>query len=414
MIHAGEPFERTASRFGDLSDMIQTVSGDEAVGNWQGAGMIENKLDGTEASARAYRKGAGMGAWGAGPFENDDAMDWAAELGESDDPGVPEQVLRELDGLAGIGSGEGCAGLAAAEAVAASRGRPYDPLPEQVREWLTATGYRAGTRVRNLALRVTDEIENGDSELRVLWDEQPDGGLSWHEAVADLRRRLEAPAGKPGPPTRAARRRVRVRTGDVVELTTTAGTFAYIQLIGEMGWMHGDLIRVLPGFFAAPLDQESLAGLIGGGEADFLSGGFFKAMITDAGGTARGNYPVPAVFAGPQPFRVHVFSEPGDWSVEFDGCKLTSREFARRYPDIDQTMVPEESYAGTGTLLRMIECGWRPWMDHRNKRWMYPKGTQNLTPPGEVTRPGRTPPYPATAVPGKFLMDRQPEGPAST
>jgi Domain of unknown function (DUF4259) len=351
-----------------------------------------------------------VGAWGCGPFENDDALDWVAELGDSDDPGFPERVLRELDELTRIGSREGGAGIAAAEAVAASRGRAYDPLPEQVQEWLGASGARAGTRARDLALRVIDKIENGaGSELRLLWDEQPDDGPSWHEAVAGLRRRLQALARKPGSAPQARRPRVRVRVGDVVELATSAGTFVYIQLIGEME-LGGDLIRVMPGFFDVPLDQESLTRLISGGEAAFLSGGFFKSMVTNAGGTARGNYPVPAAFADPQPLRTGLGPSPapGDWWVTFGGRKLTAQEFARLYPDIDQTMLADRGIPGTDTLLRMIECGWRPWMDHYNVMWMYPKGTKELTRPEEVTRPKRKSPYPATAVPGKFLLDRQP------
>jgi hypothetical protein len=135
-----------------------------------------------------------VGAWGYGPFENDDAMDWIAELSESDDAGFLLRTLRELDQCAGIDGPDGCVGIAAAEAVAASRGRPHDSLPEQVREWVATTGARADTHVTDLALRVIGTINSSeDSELRLLWDEQPDGP-SWHETVDDLRQRLQAPA----------------------------------------------------------------------------------------------------------------------------------------------------------------------------------------------------------------------------
>jgi Domain of unknown function (DUF4259) len=337
-----------------------------------------------------------VGAWGYGPFENDDALDWVAELGACDDAGFPARALRDLDLRAGLGRREGCAGIAAAEAVAASRGRPFKPLPEQVQEWLAATGARADTRTGDLALRVIDAIGSGDdSELRLLWDEEPDGG-AWHEAVDDLRQRLQAPARKAGSRPRASR--LRVGLGDVAELTTSVGTFAYIQLVGEPP--GGELIRVLPGLFGAPLDDESLAGLVGG-ESAFLTGGGFKALITKEGGTVRGNFPVPAACAGPQPLRtrLHRKPAPGSWWVAFGGREMPAGEFARLYPDIDQTMLAEQDlYPFSGTLLRMIECEWRPWM-HYVLRWMYPEGSK------EVVRPKRTPPYPATAIRDKFLVD---------
>jgi hypothetical protein len=64
-----------------------------------------------------------MGAWGEGPFENDTSMDWVHELRESEDPDYPLGVLRELDGLGPLDTRAAELGIAAAEAVAASRGR---------------------------------------------------------------------------------------------------------------------------------------------------------------------------------------------------------------------------------------------------------------------------------------------------
>jgi uncharacterized protein DUF4259 len=338
-----------------------------------------------------------MGAWGWGPFENDDSLDWAAELGESDDPGFPASVLRELGTRARIGRRDGNVGLAAAEAIAASRGWPPDPLPEQVQEWLTATRARADTRTRDLALRVIGMIDDSDdSELRLLWEAQPEGP-SWHKAVDDLRQRLQA---RPKRTSRPAVPRGRVGLGDVIELTTSAGMFAYIQLTGEME-PGENLIRVLPGLFGAPLDDDGLAGLIAG-ESAFLSGGFFKEMITRAGGRARGNYPIPAACAAPQPLRTRLFHSPapGSWWVEYAQREMPAEEFARLHPDIDQTMLAEKgSFPFADTLLRKIECEWRPWMDHYNISWMYPRGSK------EVSRPKRVSPYPPTATRDKFLID---------
>ena len=108
-----------------------------------------------------------MGASGEGPFENDTSMDWVHELRESEDPDYPLGVLRELDGLGPLDTRAAELGIAAAEAVAASRGTA-GKSPADVLEWLRASGARADDAVAELALRVVDAIE-ADSELCAVW-----------------------------------------------------------------------------------------------------------------------------------------------------------------------------------------------------------------------------------------------------
>ena len=108
-----------------------------------------------------------MGAWGPGPFENDAAMDWVRELRKSGDPGYPLAVLRQLDGVGPLATRAAETGMAAAEAVAASRGQPAEGVPSGVLEWLRASGARADAAGAELALRVIDAIE-ADSELGYL------------------------------------------------------------------------------------------------------------------------------------------------------------------------------------------------------------------------------------------------------
>src|SRR5580658_5332394 len=200
-----------------------------------------------------------MGAWGPGPFENDTSMDWVEELRKSADPGYPLAVLRKLDGVGPFAGRSAETGIAAAEAIAASRGQPAEKVPAGVLEWLRATGARADAAAAELALRVVDAIED-DSELGLLWDEV-DGSL-WHAAVADLRRRLRARERELSlPPPRAE---VQYGTGDVAQLLTSTGQVAYIQLIGRTDAPALDLIRVMPGLFSPPLSESSLAVLTGG------------------------------------------------------------------------------------------------------------------------------------------------------
>ena len=113
-----------------------------------------------------------MGAWGAGPFENDDAMDWAIDLEESGDVGFVVEALRAAEGDGYLDAPEGSVTMAAAEVVAA-----LDPGPR----WRRAGDGRAG------------DADGGDGQERSrgseLWDEagQPEG---WNGAVDGLLARL--------------------------------------------------------------------------------------------------------------------------------------------------------------------------------------------------------------------------------
>jgi len=78
-----------------------------------------------------------MGAWGAGNFENDDALDWLAVLqaeGLQAAGGAIQDVLTLADDY--LEATTCCAALAAAEVIAALRGRPASRLPDELVEWL--------------------------------------------------------------------------------------------------------------------------------------------------------------------------------------------------------------------------------------------------------------------------------------
>ena len=131
-----------------------------------------------------------MGAWGLGAFENDDALDWVAEL-EEDESG--DAVRRALDAAADAGgyleAPEGAEALAAAEVVAAAAGRPGEGLPEEVEAWVAAHGGAVAGEAER-ARRAVDRVAAADSELRELWEEAEGSAGPWHELLADLRRRL--------------------------------------------------------------------------------------------------------------------------------------------------------------------------------------------------------------------------------
>jgi len=130
-----------------------------------------------------------MGAWGHGPFDNDDAADWVSQLEESTGLSV---VQSALDGIAGSGGGyleaPACSeALAAAEVVAALRGRPAAILPEEVRAWAKGRASAPVDLVEH-ARKVVRSIRS-KSELRDLWEESEQFD-AWSKVLDDLEARL--------------------------------------------------------------------------------------------------------------------------------------------------------------------------------------------------------------------------------
>ena len=131
-----------------------------------------------------------MGAWGAGSFENDDAMDWVSEL---EDEGLiaAGAALQEILELAEeyLEAPACSAALAAAEVVAALRGHPAADLPEDVAAWIAAHPGDPGGELVAVARRAVDAVA-ADSELAELWNESA-YPTAWQSAVMDLQTRLQ-------------------------------------------------------------------------------------------------------------------------------------------------------------------------------------------------------------------------------
>lgn len=361
------------------------------------------RVAGNLSPAAIGQEGAPLGTWGPGPFDNDAARDWLLVLGRSDDRDLPEGALRSLDEAPSMDAWEGAVAVAAAEAIAASRGHPAQRLPDEVHQWLAVANPRPDATTADLALRVLAKVQGEHSELASLWEEVDSS--RWRGTLEDLGRRLREPAraviaaAAPKP-----RRQVPgpARIGDVIQLLTSAGKAAYVQLAGRTERPALDLIRVMPGFFRPPLDDAGLASLVAG-DTVFFSQGELRLLMALAGSQARGNYPVPGPCTGPQPLKLHLAraEAPGGGPVKYAGQRFPAEEFARMYPDIDQTMLTESAvFPSPELLLRMIERDWRPWMTGDDALIL-------AEDPGrERTVPPRPAPYPATARPDKFLLDR--------
>jgi riboflavin biosynthesis pyrimidine reductase len=131
-----------------------------------------------------------MGAWGTGPFENDDAADWAYELEEAADLSPVRQALSatlDTDGYLEVP--EGACAVAAAAVVAATFDGDVRGFPEQVVEWIVDHPDAAGREDARLAVDALERVTSEESELRQLAVEGG-GGAAWVRAMETLRVRL--------------------------------------------------------------------------------------------------------------------------------------------------------------------------------------------------------------------------------
>ena len=129
-----------------------------------------------------------MGAWGNGNFENDDAMDWVAELKALVPEDLSKILVQATDQPVYLESPSACIALAAAEVVAALNGNPAASAPAGVSEWVKKYPSALTPELRSEALRAADRVRR-DSELKDLWMEA-DGLNDWIAVLKDLQGRL--------------------------------------------------------------------------------------------------------------------------------------------------------------------------------------------------------------------------------
>lgn len=127
-----------------------------------------------------------MGAWGAGTFDNDDALDWLDDLVDGADDAIRDAL--ESTGAEPLEAPDASSALAAAEVVAAALGRPAADLPGEVSDWLQASDARSAAALAPLARQAVERVR-ANSELKDLWEESDPA--KWTAAVDDLRKRLE-------------------------------------------------------------------------------------------------------------------------------------------------------------------------------------------------------------------------------
>lgn len=121
-----------------------------------------------------------MGAWGSGPFDNDDAGDWVYSL---EDSGVSAlRAALELDG-GYVEAPEAAAAVAASAVVALARGLSVEST-EEVSDWLEDADTEEVRSLTGAAVSALGRVLEG-SELAELYDESGDD--SWRDQVNALR-----------------------------------------------------------------------------------------------------------------------------------------------------------------------------------------------------------------------------------
>jgi len=136
---------------------------------------------------------AGAGAWGTGPFENDDALDWTWELEASADISAIESALKQVTSSgAYVEAPTASAAIAAAEVVAALNGKPHDQLPDEVTKWVESHTNANASELIQLANQVIVRVRDTQhSELAQLWADSPDDFIAWKAELSNLQERLQ-------------------------------------------------------------------------------------------------------------------------------------------------------------------------------------------------------------------------------
>ena len=130
-----------------------------------------------------------MGAWGYGPFENDDAGDWIWGLENASDFDVVQAAFQTVVDSSEYADAPSCSeAIAAGEVVAASLGRPLGGLPEEVPRWAPENRDVPAEVVS--ACRLALAAIESRSELRDLWEEAAELD-AWLQTIRDLNARIE-------------------------------------------------------------------------------------------------------------------------------------------------------------------------------------------------------------------------------
>jgi gamma-glutamylcysteine synthetase len=126
-----------------------------------------------------------MGTWGAGPFDNDDAIDWVQDLVASDEIELLVYVLSGAAASEGyLGLTECNVAIAAATVVACSKGISRMALPDEVEGWVDRWGKNLTQADAVVAANAVERCLREGSELAETLAAQIDD--SWRGQIESL------------------------------------------------------------------------------------------------------------------------------------------------------------------------------------------------------------------------------------
>jgi hypothetical protein len=129
------------------------------------------------------------GAWGAGSFENDSALDWLTQCERKGSLRFIEATIEVANKQSYIEVDEGSALVAAAEVVAAVAGRPNSKPAKNLANCTAKITLEEANKLAAKARTALERVmDTKKSELAQLWKEQ--NAQSWLAAISDLKNRL--------------------------------------------------------------------------------------------------------------------------------------------------------------------------------------------------------------------------------
>lgn len=135
---------------------------------------------------------ARAGAWESGSFDNDDALDWAGQCIRTTGIALISTTLNGALTEGYLEAPDCSAAIAAAEVVAASKGKAAKSLPKELSAWLERQQKAELAKLAPLAAKAVSRILNGPkSELLELWLENKKDFPIWKRNMQDLIARVK-------------------------------------------------------------------------------------------------------------------------------------------------------------------------------------------------------------------------------
>lgn len=132
-----------------------------------------------------------MGAWGAGPFDNDDAGDFADTVAVRGGIAAIKSAFDQVFAADYVEAPLAWEAVAGADIIAMLAGRPGDKTdyPESIQAWAKKAAHTPSATQMEDARRALDRILAPQSELLELWTDS-DELEAWKASLEDIKRRL--------------------------------------------------------------------------------------------------------------------------------------------------------------------------------------------------------------------------------